>query len=782
MLTVLLIIGLLLGAATGAAAQTALPVNDALDVLQFEDRQPIVRSSDGRYLTAAVNRPSRSAALAEPNTRYFVRSGVPATEALGDDIVVIDVRTGTHVDVTGGRGSSWGPAWSPDGRSLAFYSDRDGSARLWTWDRDSHALRRVSAEVVRPFWSFETPRWFPDGTRLLVKLLPEGMSLDQGRALLPEPTTPRETAGAGRSPTDAGVKVFASSDGLLDRRRDTSRTPPSSASEVHFLNRSLGDLAIVDLATGRPRRVASRVRAQSYSLSPDGRYAFYTAVRWIETAGRGDVVYSLIVLDLTDGRTRTLATDALHDYGITVSWAPTGHRIAYVDSAGIVVVGAATTGAPLDEWKELRRISRTGLRFRSSYAAPLWSADGTHLYMTARDSVWEASVGDGAPRSLGTVPGSQLLGLVGNVESGRVWAGDDGSAVYAIMRERSTLRMGFARIPLAGGGARRSWSADLVTEAPRFAAAPANDGTVAFVAQDAAHPEDIWLFRSATATARRVSALHPNLARYTLGRSRVVSWRSASGDTLRGALLLPSSYQAGKRYPLVVHVYPGSTPSRDVNRFGLSSAGGAYNQQLLATRGYAVLFPDVPLSGGKPVDDLAAAVVPAVERVVELGIADSARVGVTGYSAGGYATLALLTRSTRFAAAIAEQGGASLMGDYLHMRSDGSAPGIARVEGYGDGMGGSPWDSAERLAAYMAQSPLFHLDRITTPVLLVHGEADEIVPSAFSGEVFVGLRRLGKPVVIALYEGEGHGTGSWRRANLDDYWERVFAWWQRWLR
>ena len=445
------------------------------------------------------------------------------------------------------------------------------------------------------------------------------------------------------------------------------------------------------------------------------------------------------------------------------------------------MVGAEGSGASLDEWKELRRISRKGLRFRTDYTPPLWSADATRLYLTASDSAWEAKVSDGSLRSLGIAAGSQLLGLVGDFQSGRVWSGIDGKAVYAIARNRSTLRMGFARFSISAADSRQSWSADIVMEAPRFGAAPASDGTVAFIGQDATHPEEIWLFSSASSTARRVSAIHTNLGRYALGTSRLVSWKSATGDTLRGALLLPSSYKAGNRYPLIVHVYAGSTPSRNLNRFGLSSGGGAYNQQLLATRGYAVLFPDVPLSGGKPVDDLAAAVLPAVDRVIELGIADSARVGLTGYSNGGYSTLALLTRSNRFAAAIAEQGGASLMGDYLHMRSDGSSPGIARVEGYGTGMGGPPWGSAERLGAFIAQSPLFHLDQITTPLLLVHGEADEVVPAAFSGEVFVGLRRLGKPVVIALYEGEGHGSGAWRRANLDDYLERVFAWWQRWL-
>ena len=571
----LFVLATALAAAAAAEAQTPLAVDDVLDTPVFEERQPIARSPDGRYVAAAVNRASRAAALAEPNTRYFVRSGIPATEALGDDIWLIDLRTGEHIDITAGKGSSWGPAWSPDGRYLAFYSDRDGAARLWIWDREVRAIRRVSDQIVRPFWSFETPKWFPDGQRLLVKLLPIGMTLEQARALLPERSSEAQSV-RGADTTAASVKVFASKEDLLDVRRDTTRMSPLPASEVHFLNRSLGDLAIVDLASGSARRLADRVRAQNYSLSPDGQYVLYTAVRWHEVAGRGDVVYSLVVLDASTSQARTLASDALRDYGITVSWAPEGHRIAYADTMGLVVVGAERTGARLDDWKELGRVSKSGLRFRSDYTPPLWSADGTRLYAAASDSVWEATWSDGTLRSLGTLGGYQLIGLVGDFGTSQVWSGLDRRAVYGVVRERSTLRMGFARFSLSQTTVQLVWSENVSMAGPRFGAAPAKDATVAFIAQDAARPEEMWLFSAASGMARRASNLHRHIGQYDLGVSRLVSWQTATGDTLRGALVLPSSYEEGRRFPLIVRVYPGSSPSRAVNRFGTGGIG-VYN-------------------------------------------------------------------------------------------------------------------------------------------------------------------------------------------------------------
>ena len=762
-------------AATSAKAQAPLALDGVLDIAAFEERQPITRSPDGRYIAGAVRRASRAAALAEPNTRYFVRTGAPVNEALGDDIWVIDLRTGDYVDITVAQGSSWGPAWSPDGRHLAFYSDRDGAARLWVWDRETRSTRRVSDRIVRPFWSFETPKWFPDGNRLLVKLLPEGMTLEQARSLLPEPV--RGQAPDGADPAVPAAKVFASHDSLLPARSDSDRAP-SPVSAGRFLNRTLGDLAIVDLPSGRTRTVAENVHAQNYWPSPDGRFVMYTRVRWHETAGRGTVLYSLIVHDASTGAARTLATDALRDYGITVSWAPTGHRIAFADTAGLVVVGAERSGARLEHWKELARISRPGAQFRSDYTPPLWSADGSRLYVAANDSVWEATWSRGTLRSLGTLDGHQITGIVGDFVTGQVWGEADRRAVYGVVRSRSTLRMGFARFSVTSPDVRLAWSADIAMAGPRFGAAPATHSTVAFIAQNAARPEEIWIFDPASDSARRVSELHRDIGRYRVGLSRLVSWRSTPGDSLRGVLVLPPSYEEGQRVPLVVRVYPGSNPSRALNRFGAGGVG-IYNAQLLATRGYAVLLPDIPPSRGRPVDAVAESVLPAVERIIEMGIADPERIGVTGFSGGGFSTIALLTRSKLFAAAIAEQGGASLFSDYLHMRSDGSSPGVARVEGYGDGMGGPPW--GDKLGAYYAQSPIFHLDRITAPVLLIHGDADEIVPPTFSGQIFVGLRRLGKPVVLALYPGEGHGATGWSRTNMYDAWERTAAWWQRWL-
>ncbi len=94
-------------------------------------------------------------------------------------------------------------------------------------------------------------------------------------------------------------------------------------------------------------------------------------------------------------------------------------------------------------------------------------------------------------------------------------------------------------------------------------------------------------------------------------------------------------------------------------------------------------------------------------------------------------------------------------------------------------MGGSPWEVQER---YLANSPMFYLDRIETPVLIIQGEEDTATPSFLADQVFVGLRRLGKRVEYALYAGEDHGEGGWTLPNQLDYLKRVLAWFDRYLK
>jgi dipeptidyl aminopeptidase/acylaminoacyl peptidase len=283
---------------------------------------------------------------------------------------------------------------------------------------------------------------------------------------------------------------------------------------------------------------------------------------------------------------------------------------------------------------------------------------------------------------------------------------------------------------------------------------------------------------SSLTASRRLTHINPQFDRYELGVSQMIEWESGNGEKLHGALLLPAGYRKGNRYPLIVYPYGGSRRSETVNHFGLSTFSGD-NMQVFATRGYAVLAPDAPQHLGSPMQDLARTILPGVDKVIEMGIADPQRLGVWGHSYGGYTTLSLIVQTTRFKAAVAVSGYGDMVGFYGQMDSAGSAPGIANAE-HGQGLlGGPPWQLRD---TFINNSPIFFLDRVETPLMLVHGTEDSVVAPFLSDEMFVGLRRSGKEVAYVKYRGEGHSLVTWSYANVAEFWNRMIEWFDHYLK
>lgn len=268
---------------------------------------------------------------------------------------------------------------------------------------------------------------------------------------------------------------------------------------------------------------------------------------------------------------------------------------------------------------------------------------------------------------------------------------------------------------------------------------------------------------------------------------RTIQYQMADGQKLSGALLLPYGYTAGRRYPLIVHVYAGSlapvgnwaNPYRFVSR--------SYIDPLIrAGRGYAVLVPSIPLeSMGKasdPMLEIHKSVQPAIDKVVEMGIADSDRLGVMGHSYGGYTVYSLVTQTDRFKAAVAYAGATDLLSLYggLDPRYRFSELGNAWSRPFGleaqqHRMGSPPWKDLDR---YLRNSPYIHADKVITPVLMIHGELDSY-PLSQAEEFFVALNRLGKRAKLVRYLAEGHVVES--PGNIMDMWEHILNWFDQFL-
>lgn len=282
-------------------------------------------------------------------------------------------------------------------------------------------------------------------------------------------------------------------------------------------------------------------------------------------------------------------------------------------------------------------------------------------------------------------------------------------------------------------------------------------------------------------------------------RKMLIRYRSESGDSLAAVVVLPTSYSSGGRYPVVTWVYAGEvysdtagSPANPLNAISLNLA-------LLAASGYVVLFPSMPLtpgqstgsavqpqlmngtlkSGGSDVlPQLTNGVLPAVDRLVALGIADPDRVAVMGQSFGGYSTLGLVTQTRRFRTAIALAVQSDKLSEYGTLRpwdryrddAQVNLPNPKMMESGQDRLGASPWTNLWR---YLVNSPVFYANRVETPVMIMQGDLDFEGPEQ-AEEFFTALYRLGKRARLVRYVGEEHVIQS--PANVRDMWMRIEQW------
>jgi dipeptidyl aminopeptidase/acylaminoacyl peptidase len=297
----------------------------------------------------------------------------------------------------------------------------------------------------------------------------------------------------------------------------------------------------------------------------------------------------------------------------------------------------------------------------------------------------------------------------------------------------------------------------------------------------------LWLGDGESKEFDQRVALNTELGQIADAQRMLVTYRGVEGDSQKALLMLPVGYKPGVQYPLITYVYASWIVS-DTNmgpRFEKSFVS-SLNLHLIPAYGYALLIPSMPLGpqgvAGDPYLDLPKGVMAAVDKVIDLGIADPQRLGVMGHSYGGYSTYTLVTYTQRFKAAIALAGPSdlvSLYGTFSPLRYDGYAHESLLFAGMAESgqirMGNPPWVDLWR---YLRNSPLNYVDRVETPLMIVHGDMD-YVPIQQGEEFFTALYRLGKPAEFVRYWGEGHIISS--PANTRDLWRRTFTWFDRYL-
>ena len=726
-------------------------INDILCLELLSGSHSIAVSPDGRQLAVTVQSYRRH--QARRISERFLPSGLNIGFE-GSEIWLVTVKNGESRNLTPNWGTSYRPAWSPDGEKLAFYSDKHGKAQLWIWERGENEPRLASDVTIRPFsQSGPPPLWTPDGTRIVVKLQPE-------TEVIKETLPDREAA---------SVTVFTS---CAPEEIPANKENPEDESELwwpswgHWFR---SDVGVITVATGEVQTLAQGFHPFGLRLSPDGTTVGVTNFRGFEKLENAQGMNEFYLFPL-DGTPPKLIADSLKFHGLLFSWSPDGRYIAYGTAGYPLATQAGKEELFLIstiDGSQVNLTQGTDIELTNNSHPPLWSSDSRYLFCVARNHLWRVAIADRIIEKLTDGFDRRVVRLVRQTEADTVWSPDSAESV-SVQTLRGTEH-GFHRINLETfETARLIEETRVYNRRGNIDVAP-QTGDIFYSVEDINHPADVWVAAAGFQNTRQLTHLNHGIETEPLGTSRLITWQTPSGKNLRGALLLPANYVEGQRYPLITQTYGGSFLSQRGNNFGTDGTGHNF---LLTKEGYAVFLPDMPMETNTPVQELSECVLSGIDAVIEMGIANPKRLGIMGHSYGGYCVNALITQTPRFAAAVSSAPISNLISFYGHLTEGGDSPWVTWAEQSQGKMGGSLWEFRER---YIENSPIFFLDKVETPLLLIVGVLDnDAVPQA--GEMFSGLRRLGKKAVLARYEGEGHTPQQGRYPNVVDYWQRVLTW------
>lgn len=624
---------------------------------------------------------------------------------------------GDHVDSQ--------PRWSPDGRSIAFLSNRKGEkrAQIYIIPADGGEARQLT-DLKGNFSTFE---WSPDGKSIVCAF----RKTDQD-ALERERDEMKRKLGIVAWHTD---RVFYKMDG------------------IGLLPKERWHIWRIDARTGRAVQLTDGDRHEEFapSWSPDGSSIVFLSNRDPNPDRNPDRI-EIFVMPARGGRLRKVETPV--GIKLAVGFSPDGKRLAYY---GITGQG---------QW----------YKNMSLWVVPAYGRRGPRA---ARGKSLRRKVG---PENLTARFDVEVLGeVIGDLRpelpvAPPVWS-EDGSKIYITIGRHGCTTLNSVTV----GDKGRSRSRKLVTvigergAVMHFSLDRANS-RVAYLYGDSANPPDIWTRDLSGGAPRRVTRVNERVLRgVDLGEIEEVWFKGREGNDLHGWILKPPGFDPRKKYPSILEIHGGP----------MIQYGHAFVHEFyyLAANGYVVFFSNPRGSqgygekhskaiwgrwGGVDYADIMA----WADHVARKRYIDRSRMGVTGGSYGGFMTNWIIGHTNRFKAAVTQRSIVNMVskygaGDYNWMLA------------YRFG-GKDPW---EDIKAYWDQSPLKYFGSVRTPTLVIHSEEDHRCPIVEGEQTFVALKKVGVDAEMVRFPGEPHGLS--RTGRTDRRIERLkhmLRWFDKYLK
>ena len=263
---------------------------------------------------------------------------------------------------------------------------------------------------------------------------------------------------------------------------------------------------------------------------------------------------------------------------------------------------------------------------------------------------------------------------------------------------------------------------------------------------------NVWKTADNFKTQQQMSDINPQQRDYNWGTVELVNWTSQDGKPLEGLLFKPEDFDPAKKYPVMIYFYEKNSETLYNSRVPAPSAS-TVNIPYFVSNGYLVFVPDLVYTDGHPGQSCLKCLMPGCDMLCEYPWVDGDNMAIQGQSWGGYQVAYLITQTNRFKAAGAGAPVSNMTSAYGGIRWE---SGIARTGQYEEGQSRIGKDLWSGFDLYVENSPLFHVPNVTTPVLIMHNDADGAVPWWQGIEFYNGLRRCGKQAWLLQYNDEAH--------------------------
>jgi acetyl esterase/lipase len=266
-----------------------------------------------------------------------------------------------------------------------------------------------------------------------------------------------------------------------------------------------------------------------------------------------------------------------------------------------------------------------------------------------------------------------------------------------------------------------------------------------------------------TGDEKKLSSINPQQSNYNWGTAELFNWKAYDGKQATGIVYRPEDFDPKKKYPMIVYFY--ETLSDNLYDYKEPAPiRSAVNVPFFVSRGYIIFMPDIHYTTGHPGKNAYDYIVSGTRALVKKGWVDSTNMALQGHSWGGYQAAQVATMTKMYKAIWAGAPVANMTSAYGGIRWESGVSRQFQYERTQSRIGGTLW---EKLPLYLENSPLFHLDKVTVPMVIMANDADGAVPWYQGIELFTGLRRLGKKVWMFNYNGQGHGLTQ--RQDMRDY-------------